>query len=995
MDAKEFLSTVLSESGLYCVVAIRADTPTPIQKFYGSIDLAIKAALDFDARGYSTYYALGTFVEGTNRKASNVDSLKALFLDIDCGTDKPYATQRDAFVALKALCKSKNLPKPTWVINSGKGLHIYWGLDKAYSPIEWLPVANRLKTVCLESGLDIDPVVTSDSARILRMPQTHNYKTSPPTRVEALGTKGDSVSLSDFYDILGRPARVAELQARAFSEQDDETMRRLLGNYTSKFTNILQKNASKKGCHQIHRAIDTPNEISYPSWVDVISIIKHCEEGMPAVHAVSKLYSGYSESETDSIADSILYPHLCTTFESNNPSGCEGCPLRGKIKSPIVLARETREATAEDNIIQIAAEDHPDTPTQPAPKKDNVVARGETTVTSTLPFRDGLAEDEDLPKVRQFTTYEIPTYPFPYFRPANGGIFKRTQVKGDDGQLENEDEEIYHNDFYLVGRLFDKQRGPLFVFRHHSSREGIQEFAVEGVKISSELELKKELALNDIHPNNDKQLFLYVKKWVRELLATKDQVILKTQFGWTADHESFVLGDREIFADRIEKNLPSSKTAQYFKMLAKRGTLDEWKKIPAFYNRPNFQPHQFMFGLAFGAPLMEFISDAKGGVFHTFSEESGLGKSTGQMGGASVWGNPSGLVLRGKDTLNAIFNRAEVYKNLPVYIDEFTNVSGKNMSDFAYDISAGFQRGRMSNSGENAERERGESWALLAGTTANKSMIETMMTFKDRPEGENQRVIEHVMQRLLLPEDRPAATAMNDCLLDNYGHAGEAYIQNVLRSIPAVKKLLAKVKLTLETKAGLDTKHRVWAAECASVTTGLLLAKSYGLIDWDLDAFMDWVVSKLKSLKVESKELGIGTVEIINQYYHEHWSKVLRIKATLDARTGEKAPLQDVLITPDAKPLHEIVARHEYDTNTLYLLPRPFRTWCVEKGYYSKGIIERMESELGAVTLQIRIGKGTNVNLPPTRVMKFQFVVDVEKPNDDPFSGTDTQGTPG
>lgn len=984
MDAKEFLSTVLSEKGLYCVVAIRADTPTPIQKFYKTIELAGQAALDFDQKGYSTYYALGTFTEGTNRKAANVDSLKSLFLDIDCGEDKPYATQRDAFIAFKKLCKEKNLPKPTWVINSGKGLHIYWALDRAHTPQEWLPVANRLKSVCLESGLEIDPVVTSDSARILRMPQTHNYKTNPPTLVEAVGSRGESVVLSEFLDILGKPAVEAALPSRTFSEQDDETMRRLLGNYTSKFSNILSKTAAGKGCHQIHRAIDTPNDISYPSWVDVISVIKHCEEGMPAVHAVSKLYGGYSEHETDSIADSILYPHLCTTFEANNPSGCEGCPLRGKIKSPIILARETREATAADNIIQLEAKDHPDSPAEAEP-----VERGQTTVTSTLPFRDGLEEDEDLPKVKQFTSYEIPTYPFPYFRPANGGIFKRTQVKGEDGQLENEDEEIYHNDFYLVGRLLDSKRGPLFVFRHHSTREGIQEFAVEGVKISSEIELKKELALNDIHPNNDKQLFLYIKKWVREMLTSKDQVVLKTQFGWTADCKSFILGDREIFADRIEKNLPSSKTAQYFKMMSKRGTLEEWKKIPAFYNRPDFQPHQFMFGLAFGAPLMEFISDAKGGVFHTFSEESGLGKSTGQMGGASVWGNPSGLVLRGKDTLNAIFNRAEVYKNLPVYIDEFTNVTGKNMSDFAYDISAGFQRGRMSNSGENEERERGESWALLAGTTANKSMIETMMTFKDRPEGENQRVIEHVMRRLLKPEDRPAATVMNDCLLDNYGHAGEIYIQNVLRSMDSVRKLLAKVKLTIETKAGLDTKHRVWAAECAVVTTGLLLAKNYGLLDWDLDAFMEWVVEKLKALKIESHDLNIGTVEIINQYYHEHWSKVLRIKGGLDARSTEKVPVQDLLITPDAKPLHEIVARHEYDTNTLYLLPRPFKNWCVEKGYYSKGIVAKMEAELGATTIQIRIGKGTNVNLPPTRVMKLHFVINVDPEKDEPISTED------
>ena len=116
---------------------------------------------------------------------------------------------------------------------------------------------------------------------------------------------------------------------------------------------------------------------------------------------------------------------------------------------------------------------------------------------------------------------------------------------------------------------------------------------------------------------------------------------------------------------------------------------------------------------------------------------------------------------------------------------------------------------------------------------------------------------------------------------------------------------------------------------------------------------------------------------------------MLRIKGGLDARSTEKVPVQDLLITPDAKPLHEIVARHEYDTNTLYLLPRPFKNWCVEKGYYSKGIVAKMEAELGATTIQIRIGKGTNVNLPPTRVMKLHFVINVDPEKDEPISTED------
>jgi hypothetical protein len=43
-------------------------------------------------------------------------------------------------------------------------------------PSEWLPTAQALKELAEEFGLDIDGEVTTDAARVLRVPHTINFR---------------------------------------------------------------------------------------------------------------------------------------------------------------------------------------------------------------------------------------------------------------------------------------------------------------------------------------------------------------------------------------------------------------------------------------------------------------------------------------------------------------------------------------------------------------------------------------------------------------------------------------------------------------------------------------------------------------------------------------------------------------------------------------------------------------------------------------------------
>ena len=115
------------------------------------------------------------------RKKEHAIALKAIWLDVDIKeAPKGYSSLIEAVSAVLAFAKAIKLPRPSALIGSGGGLHVYWISDKPLTPDEWRPYAEGLKIAAIKHGLRCDAGVTSDCARILRVPNTFNYKTDPP-----------------------------------------------------------------------------------------------------------------------------------------------------------------------------------------------------------------------------------------------------------------------------------------------------------------------------------------------------------------------------------------------------------------------------------------------------------------------------------------------------------------------------------------------------------------------------------------------------------------------------------------------------------------------------------------------------------------------------------------------------------------------------------------------------------------------------------------------
>lgn len=125
----------------------------------------------------------GFTIHDVHRSAYGAFALKSLFIDVDV---KPgaYATTAEAADALKAFLRATTLPPPTLLVGSGGGgFHAHWVLDRALGVDEWRPLAVALAQAAKHHGFVIDPGVSTDAARVLRVPGTKNFKYDPPRDV--------------------------------------------------------------------------------------------------------------------------------------------------------------------------------------------------------------------------------------------------------------------------------------------------------------------------------------------------------------------------------------------------------------------------------------------------------------------------------------------------------------------------------------------------------------------------------------------------------------------------------------------------------------------------------------------------------------------------------------------------------------------------------------------------------------------------------------------
>ena len=929
----DFLKSVLPTQGVYCTVGIRAGAVK--QSFQQTIDDVEAVGSGMDSQGVDAYFALATFEDDSGRKVDNAAFLRSFFLDLDCGTGKPYADQAAAAQALSIFIADTKLPSPT-LVNSGGGLHVYWPLTEDVAAFEWVRHAKSLKRLCAQKKLFADPAVTADAARILRIPGTHNFKneTSRPVQIIAVGTP---VSLAEFTEMLPAPAMDLSA-AKQFGM--DETSKDIGGEYPKcSFKRIMMRCNANTGCGQLTHAVRNAATLEEPLWRAALSIAVRCEDGATAIHKMSRPHPEYDPAATEAKAAETKGPYTCEWYRDNNPSGCEGCTH--KISTPILLGKFVEAAPVEDDQYII------ETP-----------------------------EDESAPAL----TTSIPAYPFPYFRGAAGGVYKKERTP--DG--EEKDVEIYPYDLYLTERFFDSDQhgngeGEMVGLNLHMKQDGIRRFYAPVTTLFTKDKMRDLLIKNGVvaYGKHLDAIMAYFASTLRKLQSQYAANKTRSQMGWTPDNLGFVVGELEYTAAGTKLAPPSSGTRELAESFKPTGTLEEWSKIANFYNRPGLEPHALALFFGFGSPLLKFIGpkqNVKGALVHLKHNGSGSGKSTAQMVVNSIFGHPDTLLLKQDDTYASKMHLLGMMNSIAFTVDEITNEKPEILSDYSYGFTSGRGKHRME-SQSNKLRVNNTTWCNITISSGNASVVDALQNLKSTADGELRRMLEVAFQKYT-GSTKTEIDEVFGKLNANYGVGGPIYIQYIIDNHDHVMNLLAKMQAKVDKALGLDQTDRFYSCILTCAFVGALIAEKLGLIAIEIPRIYQYALG-LVSETVASNTSSVGNPltiaqETLGAFINENVNNAMVAAYTPKGGLPER---------PAMTPKGKLVMRYDPDTKTLAIPVAELRKYFTSRQVDVRDSLARLTTagylKHGGKSHPTRIGAGAVGGLSGIAVRCYIFDGDI------------------
>lgn len=175
----KFLSMVRDGPGF---IARRSKTDGFKQQWFANNDL-VPNMISQHLSTHNLYVSLASFSnERVTRKAKNAQKLCSFWADIDRHENSIHRSDEEITIAIESFLKRTGLPRPNVWHYTGYGIHIYWALKHALPVNEWQPLADQLQALLDRLQVGADPI-TADSARIMRLPCTLNFR-DPSSPVE-------------------------------------------------------------------------------------------------------------------------------------------------------------------------------------------------------------------------------------------------------------------------------------------------------------------------------------------------------------------------------------------------------------------------------------------------------------------------------------------------------------------------------------------------------------------------------------------------------------------------------------------------------------------------------------------------------------------------------------------------------------------------------------------------------------------------------------------
>ena len=970
MNTKDFLQLVTAD-GLRCI-AMQVEKGF-VQFPAEGLDEAADFAKWIDSKQKNAYFALATFKESfTNkggkervkRKRNNVDQLRALWVDIDF-KDCPGKNMSGALAAVQSFLTKTGWPKPTAMVSSGNGLHLYWPLSAPLRFDEWLPLAQAFKHLCQEAGLPADHACTADASRVLRPVGTRNWKDEGnPKPVRWVGGSGERFDVSILRGHLPDHLGIREgcsggngSFGRRFSQADDSALpahlRAAVGDAGTEYTKGNARSQSSKSvfkrCEVLRHILKTGGaEQDEPEWSATLTLLAHLDDGGKFVHAMS---SGHADYDADTTTEKWQQkieaveegtgPTLCSTFEGWHTDKCQACPFyqSKKVKTPKSLA-------------------YLDDPTPPPPKDRHG---------APVPIPVHAFKNKNLPH---------------NYRVSGGGDAIEKKVWNGDTK-EYEWTQVLRQvwEVQKVSRQVQSKEYEIEV--KNTQGPNITKFQIPSWQLGA-TDLTKTIANYGcpiVAPNELRELKVYVQTWLDELRNKNEIEDVTGQLGWIIDRDQetqptigFATGTTAFYRDgEVREGVVSA--AGKFKGITESfkptGKIEPWKDAAAAIVRQGCYHLIMLMSTAFAAPLMRFTGQP-GAVVSLVSEDSAAGKSTGLRLAQAVWGNPRHAPATMDDTHTVVKNKLAFLQNLPAYWDEVRGDEHKMQMfvQVAFQVAQGRDRERANN---RAETIRAEEWQTLLAACSNESLFDLAAEKAAESNAGIYRVFEVKVAANEYPVHDHEMMSLISQLDRNYGHAGLVYGKYLVDNYDRIKEEVETTRLALEKKIDLQGPERFWIAAITAIVLGAKYAGEAGLVQIDTKRLLTYMVNGLHSLRARAV-LGkqrLSPRELIAAYAQQHQDG----KVTVNKFPQGKGAMNDIVLQGNHSHIRKAMFVEGADINCMMVLKSDFKTWLLKSKNlkFNDKLINEFKREVWMVETRAQLAAGTPHKLPRAACLIFDL----------------------
>lgn len=848
------------------------------------------------------------------RSQDNAIGLKSFYLDIDIGEQKAaeakgYASLPEAIEALGDFVAATKLPKPTVFVLSGGGLHVYWTMDRALTRHEWTPLAFALKEACTRHGLLCDEKVTTDSARILRVPDTLNLKQETPRKVR-LG---------------GRPSDLCYSMER---------MAKALEPYKV--------------------------EVSLPAILDPVLFPPR-----PAIKLPDELAAGIDSSASQAEIAAIL-AELPNTKTDWNEWNTVGMQLYAATNGADYALDEWRKwsaknpsAGAKDSCDERWATFHHSPPTR----------TGLGALINKV--RAVLADPKWLPQVARVAPPVLPsqvtaapviqTWDLPdgYSRRPDGTVVRR--VATDAGAFE----EIPVSTYKLEEPWL--QDDPKILHFRTTVDRGRQRQVDLPLESVGTTEMRKILQAQGVMLPAGKKLDTiteFLMSWIKKLQETRDSVA-SSPFGWSARGgklEGFVYANRlwTPTGDQPAAS-PDSVTARQY---APTGDAQAWidaAKLVTSQGRPELEA---LLATAWAAPLVRFTGQP-GVLMSAYSTASGIGKTTALKIAQAMWGDPIKAVQSLSDTQNSVMGKLGELRSLPLYWDELkTEEDTKKFVNITFQTTQGKEKSRMT---QHARQREPGSWQTLLVSASNDSLLDYVLSATNMTTAGLYRIFEYKMDRPLATGqiETSDASRMVARLHDNYGLVGLEYAKFLGANHEQCEKDVADFLRELGREVKTISDERYWLALIAVVCVGARYCNQLGFAQFDLDGLKQFLLGVLKNMRAQreeqpvdmEKDINVSTV--LSQFLKAKRGRSTLITNRIIVSRGRIKPGTIKVLRETGNALQDLQVHWGLEDKIIRISSTELSEWLADKGRSRRVFMEALEKEFNMKYVRANLGGGT------------------------------------